>query len=161
MTGATMTSRTGVSSRSSSGTPTAFLMWITPTTSSLSAPSTGNREWPVRRVRVMTSLIGSSACTVRIRIRGVITSSAVRSPNSNERCTSVAVSCDRVPCSADRPTSENSSWAERAEASSSCGEMPSRRSTAFAVAFRKRISSPVARVNIRCGPCTALAVPSG
>nr|MDT0663972.1 hypothetical protein [Micromonospora sp. DSM 115978] len=69
----------------------------------------------------MTTDTGSSALSVRIRTLGVMTSSAVRSPNSNERCTSDAVPAGSIPLAAERPTSDNSSSGERADASSSGG----------------------------------------
>ena len=52
-------------------------------------------------------------------MRGVISSSAVRSPNRSERSSRVAVPSSRVPCAALERTSEVSSSGERADRSSS------------------------------------------
>ncbi len=103
------------------------------------SPSTGKRERPLSRAASMTAAIESSSATVTTRPRGVMISCAVRSPNASERCSSAAVPRSSVPVSAERRTSEASSSAERADASSSCGSMPIRRRIAFAVSLRTRI----------------------
>jgi hypothetical protein len=66
-----------------------------------------------------------------------------------------------VPCSAERRTSEASSSGERADASSSCGSMPSRRRIAFAVPLKARITIAVAPAKTRMKRWTARAVASG
>ena len=66
-----------------------------------------------------------------------------------------------VPCSAERRTSEVSSSAERAEASSSCGSTPIRRRIAFAVPLKNRMIGPAAIVKPRWKRWTAFAVASG
>ena len=69
-------------------------------------------------------------------------SCALRSPKASARCSSVAVPRSSVPCSAERRTSDVSSSAERAEASSSCGSTPIRRRIAFAVPLKKVTIGP-------------------
>ena len=78
-----------------------------------------------------------------VRTRGVMISPAVRVPNSTERSISSAVSTSSVPRSADRWTSEASSVELRADRSSSCGSMPSRRTTALAESLSSRIGTRV------------------
>ena len=70
-------------------------------------------------------------------------SPAVRVPNSTERSISSAVSASSVPWSAERCTSEASSCELRAERSSSCGSMPSRRTIVLAEPLRTRIGPRV------------------
>ncbi len=109
----------------------------------------------------MTTATGSSSATVATRPRGVMISCARRSPNASERSSSAAVPPSSVPCSAERRTSDESSSGERAEASSSCGSIPIRRSIAFAVPLKKRTITPATRVKPRRKPWTARAVASG
>ena len=124
--------------RSCTGSATACLTWTVPATLS-SSSSTGNREWPLDRVRSMTAWARSLSSRDRVRIRGVMISPAVRVPNSTERSISSAVSASRVPSSAERAINEASSVELRAERSSSCGSMPSRRTSALAAPLRKRM----------------------
>ena len=94
---------------------------------------TGNREWPVRRARSMTSAAESSRRTTTSRSRSVITSTAVSSVNSIELVSRVAVDSSRVPTSAERRTSAASSCGERPPDSSSRGSTPTLRSRALAL----------------------------
>jgi len=142
---------TRVVPRSWTGTPTAFFTWTVPTTASCSS-STGKREWPVRRASSMTASARSPSSRLKVRIRGVMISPAVRVPNSTLRSMSSAASASRVPSSALRWISEASSVELRAERSSSC---------AFAVPLRTLIGSPLTAVNARRKPWVALAVPIG
>ena len=120
-----MSAETGTSLRRSCGTAIAFLTWTTPSMSSQSSPRTGKREWPVRRDSRSTSSADSSRWMPVQRTRGVMTSSAVRSPKPSERVSMRAVVMSRVPASAERWTRLASSWGVRAPDSSSCGSMPS------------------------------------
>ncbi len=113
------------------------------------------------RASSITASTGRSASSVRTRASGVITSTARRSPNSSDRCSSVAVATGRVPCIAERRTSEASSSAERADANSSVGSMPSRRTTAFAEPFSSATGAAIARVKPHWNACTERAVASG
>ena len=90
-----------------------------------------------------------------------MTSSARRSPNAIERCSSVAVSGASVPCCAERAASDVSSSGERADASSSWGSMPRRCSTALAEALKREMTGRNRRVKPRMNPWTSFAVPSG
>ena len=156
-----MTSETGTSPRRSGGMRTACLTWTMPTTSSARSPRTGKRENPVERASSMTLITGSVARMASIRVRGVMISSARRSPNASDRCSSVAVSGASVPCCAERPTSDISSSGERADASSSWGSMPIRRRIPFADSLKSAIAGRFTVVNPRMNPWTALAVCSG
>src|SRR5215210_55261 len=109
----------------------------------------------------MTASTGASTSRAHSLPRGVMISCARRSVKSSERCISVAVPSSSVPSDAEWRTSEASSSGDRAEASSSWGSTPSRRSTAFAVPLKNRTIGPVATVNERWNPCTARAVASG
>ena len=93
--------------------------------------------------------------------RGVMISLAVRLPNSTERSISSAVSGSSVPESADREIREASSVEERADRSSSCGSMPSRRTIALADPLSRRIGSRMIAVNMRWKPWVARAVSIG
>ena len=106
-------------------------------------------------------MIGSVSRSATIRVRGVMTSSARRSPNAIERCSSVAVSAASVPCCAERAASDVSSSGERADASSSWGSMPRRCSTALAEALNNAMTGRNTRVKPRMNPWTSFAVPSG
>ena len=88
-------------------------------------------------------------------------SPAVRVPNSTDRSTSSAVSGSRVPWSAERCTSEASSWELRADRSSSCGSMPRRRTIMLADPLSARIGPRVSAVNPRMNPWVVRAVCSG
>ena len=103
----------------------------------------------------------SPSSTVVVRTRGVMISPAVRVPNSTERSISSAVSASRVPWSAERCTSEASSWELRAERSSSWGSMPRRRTIALAEPLSTRIGRLVSAVKPRMKPCVVRAVCSG
>ena len=96
-----------------------------------------------------------------VRTRGVMISPAVRLPNSTERSISSAVSGSRVPSSAEREIREASSVDERAERSSSCGSIPSRRTIALAEPLSSRIGSRITAVNMRWKPWVARAVSIG
>ena len=96
-----------------------------------------------------------------VRTRGVMISPAVRLPNSTDRSISSAVSGSRVPSSAEREISDASSVDDRAERSSSCGSMPSRRTIAFAEPLSSRIGRRITAVNIRWKPWVARAVSIG
>ena len=109
----------------------------------------------------MTAQTRSPSSTVVVRTRGVMISPAVRVPNSTERSMSSAVSASRVPWSAERCTSEASSWELRAERSSSCGSMPRRRTIALAEPLSTRIGPRHERVKPRMKPWVARAVASG
>ena len=78
----------------------------------------------------MSSTASDSSCT-----RGVISSSAVRSPNRSERSSSSAVDVSSVPLSALDRTIEPSSCGDRADRSSSCGSTPNLRTRKFALLF--------------------------
>ncbi len=103
----------------------------------------------------------SSASSDSILERGVISSSAVRSPNCSERSTSAAVVWSSEPCRAEVRTSDTSSCGERAERSSSAGSMPNRLSIRLAVPLVRWISGVNSVENITCGPATTRAVRSG
>ena len=109
----------------------------------------------------MTALARSPSSTVVVRTRGVMISPAVRVPNSTLRSMSSAVSASRVPWSAERCTSEASSSELRAERSSSCGSMPSRRTSALAELLSTRIGHRDTAVKPRMKPWVARAVSSG
>ena len=141
---------------------TARLRCTSPTTSSESSPDTGNRECPVSTAAATSIASAASvALTNRTRTRGVSTSSAVLPENEIDRASRPAVGCSRVPCAADRRTSESSSTADRADRSSSCGSTPIIRSTAFAVPLSTTISGLNSIVDTRIGVTTILAVSSG
>ena len=122
---------------------------------------TGKREWPVRRASRSTSPAEAVRSIAVQRTRGVMTSAAVRSPKSSERVTSRAVPSSRVPASADRRTSEASSWGVRAPESSSCGVMPNSRSTRLAEPLSTTMSGRVSTEKRRTGSATTRAVRSG
>ena len=109
----------------------------------------------------MTAQARSLASRLTVRTRGVMISPAVRVPNSTERSISSAVSGSSVPSSADREISDASSVDDRAERSSSCGSMPSRRTIAFAEPFSTRIGPRITAVKIRWKPWVARAVSIG
>ena len=88
-------------------------------------------------------------------------SPAVRAPNSTERSISSAVSASRVPTDAERAISEASSVELRAERSSSCGSMPSRRTNALAEPLSRRIGTRITAVNPRWKRWVARAVAIG
>jgi hypothetical protein len=142
--GLTMRCLTRVVAARGTGSATACLTCTVPTTSS-SSSSTGNREWPVwpgqldDRERTVGGLEAVHPHP------GVMISPAVREPNSTERSISSAVSASRVPWSAERWISEASSAELRAERSSSCGSMPSRRTTALAEPLSSRIGRRIDR----------------
>ena len=81
-----------------------------------------------------------SVCSATIFDRGVISSSAVRSPNCSDRRTSAAVAGSREPLRAEVRTSDTSSCGERADRSSSAGSMPSLRTIQFAAPFVSRMA---------------------
>ena len=62
------------------------------------------------------------------------------------RCSSIAVSVGSAPARAEIAASRPSSSGDRALASSSCGSMPSRRTTQFADSFSSRTIPPVTLV---------------
>ena len=88
-------------------------------------------------------------------------SPAVREPNSTERSISSAVSASRVPWSAERWISEASSVELRAERSSSCGSMPSRRTKALAEPLSIRIGIRLTAVKPRWKRWVARAISIG
>ena len=104
---------------------------------------------PVWRASSITALARSLPRPVVVRTRGVMISPAVRVPNSTLRSISSAVSASRVPWSAERWISEASSSELRAERSSSCGSMPSRRTNALAEPLSTRIGHLVTAVKPR------------
>ena len=79
---------------------------------------------------MVSSVLSDSSWT-----RGVMSSSAVRSPKRSERSSSSAVDVSSVPLSALALTIEPSSCGERAERSSSCGSTPNLRTRKFALLF--------------------------
>ena len=129
---------TRVVCRSAIGSATACLTCTVPTTVS-SWSSTGKRECPVSRASSMIDQARSLVSRLIVRTRGVMISPAVRLPNSTERSISSAVSGSSVPSSAEREMREASSVDERAERSSSCGSIPSRRTIALAEPLSSRI----------------------
>ncbi len=138
------------------------LMWTNPRMLSRSpSTTTGKRLKPVceaARIRSRTSAVSSSASTVD---RGVISSSAVRSPKRSDRPTRMAVLWSSDPSRAEFRTSEPSSSGDRAERSSSAGSMPSRRTTQLAVPLVPRIAQEKIAENPTIGPAVARAVGSG
>ncbi len=152
---------TGTSHRRSNGTAIAFLTWTMPSMSSQSAPTTGKREWPVRRARATTSAAVAVRSIAVARERGVMTSAAVWSANPRDAVTSRAVLRSRVPASADVRTSEASSAGLRAADSSSWGSMPRARSVRFATPLSRRIIGLAAFPNHRTGVAATFAVASG
>ena len=109
----------------------------------------------------MTDQARSLASRLTVRTRGVMISPAVRVPNSTERSISSAVSASSVPSSAEREIREASSVDERADRSSSCGSMPSRRTIALAEPLRIRIGRRITAVKMRWKPWVARAVSIG
>ncbi|SLI58866.1 Uncharacterised protein [Mycobacteroides abscessus subsp. abscessus] len=93
--------------------------------------------------------------------RGVISSSALRSPNCSERSITCAVRWSSAPRWAEVRTREPSSCGERAERSSSAGSTPSLRTTQFAVPLRKWIIHLNTTEKPTIGPAVARAVASG
>ncbi len=157
----TARSRARVEVRRGAGTPIACLTWTTPSIASKLLPITGKRERPLCRASSRMSAAESVESTVCIRTRGVMIAPAVRLPKSRARSTRSAVPRSRVPCEAERRTAEASSPGPREDASSSCGSMPSARTTTFAEPFRPRIGSAIAAVNGRCTRCTTAATARG
>ena len=137
-----------VVARSGTGSATACLTWTVPATAS-SASSTGNRECPDCRARSMTWVARSPSSTLTVRTRGVMISPAVRVPNSTDRSISSAVSVSSVPCSAERWMSDASSAELLADRSSSCGSIPSRRTSALAEPLSTRIGTGFTEVKVR------------
>lgn len=93
--------------------------------------------------------------------RGVITFSAVRSARFRVRTNSSAVSFSKAPAFAECRARATSSCGVRAEASSSVGSMPKRRTMWFAVVLRWLIRGLKARLKTRCIVATRLAIASG
>ncbi len=93
--------------------------------------------------------------------RGVITFSAVRSARFRVRTNSSAVSFSSAPALAEWRARATSSWGVRAEASSSAGSMPKRRTMWFAVLFRWLMNGLKVRLKTRCMVATRLAMASG
>ena len=130
--------------RSETGSATACLTCTVPTTMS-SSSRTGKRECPVLRAFSITAIARSVASRLVVRTRGVMISPAVRVPNSTERSISSAVSASRVPCSPECAIRLASSVELRADRSSSCGSIPSRRTKALAEPLSTRIGKRHAR----------------
>ena len=103
----------------------------------------------------------SSASSDSIIERGVISSSAVRTPNCSERSTSTAVTGSNEPLRAEVRTNDTSSCGERAERNSSAGSIPIRRRIQFAVPLVSRISGVNTSENSSCGPADQRAVGTG
>ncbi len=93
--------------------------------------------------------------------RGVIRSSAVSSPKRRERSTRVAVCSSIAPRRAELRTSETSSWGERAEASSSVGSIPNRRTIQLAVPLSPLIAQRNTAEKTVIGPAVARATARG
>ena len=121
----------------------------------------GNRECPVLIAAVTRSATVSSASSASIFCRGVINSSAERSPNRSDLSTSTAVTGSSAPLRAELRTSDTSSRGERADRSSSAGSMPSRRRIRLAVPLVSRISGVNSAENNSCGPADQRAVDTG
>ena len=139
----------------------AFLTCTMPSMSSQSAPTTGKREWPVRRARATTSAAVAVRSIEVARERGVITSAAVWSANPRDAVTSRAVLRSSVPASAEVRTREASSAGLRAAESSSCGSMPRASRVRFATPLRSRIIGFIAMPNHRTGAAATFAVARG
>ena len=150
-TACTISADTGTSPRRSNGTAMAFLTCTMPSMSSQSAPTTGKREWPVRRASATTSAAVAVRSIDVARERGVMTSAAVWSAKPRDAVTSRAVPRSRVPASADVRTSEASSAGLRAADSSSWGSMPSASSVRLATPLSSRIIGFIAMPNQRTG----------
>ena len=113
------------------------------------------------RVAFATSSQVACASSAMTWTRGVITFSAVRSARFRVRMNSSAVSASRAPSLAEWRASATSSCGPRAEASSSAGSMPMRRTARFAVLFRCVMKGRNAALNRRWGVATRLATASG
>ena len=103
----------------------------------------------------------SSTCSASIFDRGVMSSSADRSPNCSERSTRSAVSASSEPLRLEVRTRETSSCGERADRSSSAGSMPSLRRIQLAVPLVTLIAGVRNRENHHCAGAAHRAVGSG
>ncbi len=103
----------------------------------------------------------SESSSDSIFTRGVISSSAVRSPNCSERSTSIAVPLSMEPRCADVRTRDPSSCGDRAERNSSAGSMPRRRTIQLAVPLRPLMAHRKISENPACRPAVARAVGIG
>ena len=151
----------GTSVRFSNGTAIALRRCTRPTTSSREPSITGKRECPVDRAAATTSAAVSSRVTTSIRVRSVITSTAVSVFSSMEFVSSTAVPTSSVPTWAERRTRATSSVAERPPDSSSRGCTPNRRRIALAVPLSTTITGRNAAVNASWDGATARAVAIG
>ena len=152
---------TGTSARRRRGTATACFTCTIPTMSSTPSSTTGNREYPVSRVRSMTAWAHAVRWMLATRGRGVITSEAVCPENSSVRCSRVAVSFSSSPALAERRTREDSSSAVRAPESSSFGSIPIDRSTPLALPLRTTTAGLSTVVNSVWNGMTSFAVCTG
>ncbi len=124
--------------------------------SSAESPITGNREYPVRRAASTMSETGWSASMVSTRMRGVITSAAVRVEKFRVRATKFAVPASSVPMAAERRTREASSAGVRAPEISSLASSPKTLSTLLENPLSTTIAGLNTAVNISCGRARAL-----
>ena len=129
----------------------AFLTWTSPRMSSADSPMTGNREYPLRRAASRMSDTGWSASMVSTRMRGVITSAAVRPEKFRVRAMKFAVPGSSVPMAADLRTREASSAGVRAPEISSLASSPKTLSTLFEKPFRSTMAGLKMAVKISCG----------
>lgn len=113
------------------------------------------------RVRLRTSSAVASAWSALTRTRGVITCCAVRPPRARVRTKRSAVSCSRAPARAEWRARETSSPGVRAEASSSAGWTPKRRTIRLAAAFSSVMTGRKRREKRCWGRATKRATASG
>ena len=113
------------------------------------------------RARSRTSGSAWSSPTVSTRMRGVITSAAVRSAKRSVRSRNEAVCASSVPSCAERRTSEESSSGLRAPEISSLASMPTRASTPLENPFRTRIAGLNTVLNTSWGRASARPITMG
>ena len=101
---------------------------------------------------------GWSASMVSTRMRGVMTSAAVRPENFRVRAMKLAVPASSVPMAAERRTSEASSAGVRAPEISSLASRPKTFRTLLEKPFRTTIAGLKMAVKTSCGRATALPI---